>query len=352
MARIESEGKGGYYPTPPQEMKFILKRLKVAAGENITILDPCCGEGEALKQMQTHLEQQGAIVQSYGIELERSRALKAEKLLHHVENCSFDEVRMSQNCFSVMYLNPPFMQMNGERMELTFMRELTADRLSEGNGLFIFNLPQYVLQDCAGLIASRFVDVKVYRFTDENYDNYKQVIVYGYRRRKGMKTKEEREYELQLKEYLENIAKRGKDALPALDVEDWQTVQYEVFTANKPVDTFMSTRVELDDILKSLNNEGKELFEKVDAVTRVDTHATEKLTVAMELKVAHTAAALEAGLLPEQMGADHLIVPKTFTKVTQASKINEKSGKEEKSTTFSTKTQLKAFTENGIFVLE
>ncbi|QOY37690.1 DUF6094 domain-containing protein [Anaerobacillus isosaccharinicus] len=352
MARIESEGKGGYYPTPDQEMQYILNRVRVNQGESVTIFDPCAGKGKALKDFQQQLEQQGAIVQSYGIELERSRALEAKKILNHVENCSYDEMRMSSECFSAMYLNPPFMQMDGERMELTFLRNLTSDRLSSGNGLFIFNLPQYVLADCASLIASRFEDVRIYRFTDANYDAYKQVIVYGYRRRIGMKTKEEREYELFLKDEIVKLSSLGKDALPSLDVEDWNSVQYQVTKAKKKVETFMSTRVEIHDIIASINSDDNDFYQMIDEVTTINIQKTEKLKVAMDLKVAHTAAALEAGVLPEQMSGDHLIVPKTFIKMSETVKTNDKTEKSEKVSTFSSKTQLKAYTEEGIFILE
>lgn len=349
MARLESEGKGGYYPTPIEEMKLILKRVTSYRDDHVTILDPCSGEGIALQEFKNHLEQNGTNVTSYGIELEKNRAIESKKRLDYVENCSYDEIRMTNNSVSAMYLNPPFMSLNGERMELRFLRDLTQDRLSEENGLLIFNLPQYVLKDCASIIASRFVDVQVYRFTDKNYDLYKQVIVYGYRRRKGLKTASEREYELQLKHHLEKISALGKNAVPALDEED--SVLYHVTPANKMMETFMSTRVEEDDILDSLKSEYNDFFEQVKNKTSIGVTSSGSLVAAMELKVAHTAAALEAGLLPEQMGSDHLICPQSYVQKTEKIQTNEKSQKEEKVEVFSTKTQLHAFTEKGIFIL-
>lgn len=349
MARLESERKGGYYPTPIEEMKLILKRVTSNPDEHVTILDPCAGEGKALEEFKRHLVEKGTQVTSYGIELERSRAMEAKKRLDYVEHCSYDEVRMTNGSISAMYLNPPFMEMNGERMELRFLRDLTQDRLSEENGLLIFNIPQYVLKDCAAIIASRFVDVRVYRFTDKNFDLYKQVIIYGYRRRKGMKNASEREYEFQLKRFLENLSFLDKDAIPSLEVED--SVLYQVTPAKKTLETFMSTKVEEDDILESLNCESNDHFEQVLTKTKINVSSKGTLVAAMELKIAHTAAALEAGLLPEQMGSDHLICPQSYVQKTEKVQINEKSQKNEKVETFSTKTRLHAFTEKGIFIL-
>ncbi|GIN41546.1 DUF6094 domain-containing protein [Heyndrickxia oleronia] len=234
MARLESEAKGGFYPTPSEEMDLILKRLSCVPGESITLLDPCCGKGAALKQWKDDLTSKGAITTSFGIEIEKSRAEIAEKVIDHVAKCGYEETRMSHDAFSAMYLNPPFMQMNGERMENTFLRDLTGDYLQPG-GVLIFNLPQYVLKDCAKILASRFVNIKVYRFTDANYDTYKQVIVYAKRRRKGLRSEKERRYQQNIEKELVNFSYLGKHAIPSLDVADWETCSYEIPSNEKPV---------------------------------------------------------------------------------------------------------------------
>lgn len=40
MARLESEAKGGFYPTPPDEMEFILKRIIGKMGRHYQYLTP------------------------------------------------------------------------------------------------------------------------------------------------------------------------------------------------------------------------------------------------------------------------------------------------------------------------
>jgi len=46
MARLESNKKMGYYPTPKQTLRVI--ENWISAGYNTNFLDPCCGEGKAL----------------------------------------------------------------------------------------------------------------------------------------------------------------------------------------------------------------------------------------------------------------------------------------------------------------
>src|SRR5690606_454473 len=200
MARLESESKGGFYPTPPEEMEHILKFLEVdtsdiAEGQYITLLDPCCGEGDALRQMADYVGS-FATVTSYGIELEPTRSELASTKLDCVLNCGYEETRISHEAFSVTYLNPPFgMRGNGSRLEEIFLNDLTKDYLGEAS-LLILNIPQYVLKNVAKTLAHRFENIRVFRFTDENgnYERFRQVIVFGERLRKGLLTSDERKY--------------------------------------------------------------------------------------------------------------------------------------------------------------
>ncbi|MCM3240724.1 SAM-dependent methyltransferase [Heyndrickxia oleronia] len=349
MARLESEAKGGFYPTPSEEMDLILKRLSCVPGESITLLDPCCGKGAALKQWKDDLTSKGAITTSFGIEIEKSRAEIAEKVIDHVAKCGYEETRMSHDAFSAMYLNPPFMQMNGERMENTFLRDLTGDYLQPG-GVLIFNLPQYVLKDCAKILASRFVNIKVYRFTDANYDTYKQVIVYAKRRRKGLRSEKERRYQQNIEKELVNFSYLGKHAIPSLDVADWETCSYEIPSNEKPVALFQSMKVEEDDILISLQT--CDFYKKIeDKIKDLNITLGKQINPAMPLKITHVATAIASGTLPEEMG-DHLLVGVSKRVQEQKMQINPKSGKEEEVTTFKSKSIVRIFSEKGIFNLK
>lgn len=349
MARLESTSKAGFYPTPPIEMEYLLKRLSVVSGNQVTLLDPCCGKGEALKQWKEYVLSIGGQALSYGIELEKSRAAEAKKQTDYVENCGYEECRMSYDAFSAMYLNPPFDNGNGERLEVTFLRDLTENYLQAG-GVLIFNLPQYVLRDCAKLLASRFTNIKVYRFTDENYDTYKQIIVYAVRRRKGIRSEADRLYQQKMEKELFNLSFLGKDAVPTLDAADWHEVQYVIPRNNKDVQLFQSMKVEPEDILQSLQQGS--FFAKVESkITDLSITSGRKISPATTLKTTHVATAIASGALPEEMG-DHLLVGVTKRIAEKRTQMDVKSGKELEVTTLKPKSIVRVFSEKGIFDLK
>ncbi len=347
MARLESESKGGFYPTPVEEMEHIIKRIvPEQEGEPIHFIDPCCGEGNAAKQFGDSIPE--AI--THGIELEKSRANKAESKLNHVLKCGYEEARMSHQAFSVMYLNPPFAQVKGERLEVKFLRDLTQDYLAPG-GILALNIPQYVLRDVAKILANRFVDLKVWRFTDENnnYNHFKQVVVFGKRRQKGLRSSKEREYQQSIEKELYNLSFLGKDALPALDTSVAPNERYVALVAPKPLQTFESMRVELDDIKKVSDD----AFSKAETMFSDLLPNNDRVNIrpAMPLKDTHLAAAIASGALPETMG-NHLLVGVTKRVSEHREEFNEKSQKQQQITKTKPKTIVRVFTNDGIYNLK
>lgn len=350
MARLESEGKGGFYPTPPEEMEWIMKRVRVQADANIRILDPCCGKGDALSQWKKDLESKNANVESLGIELEKSRAQEAAKKLDKVLACGYEDMKMSHSAISAMYLNPPFVQMQGKRLEEVFLRNLSESYLSAGN-LLILNIPHSVLRSVAKILASRFVDIRVYRFTDPNYEVYKQVIVYAKRRQTGLRSDKERQYQQEIEQELINFSYLPKQALPTLDTHDWDKYFYSLNAPQKPLDIFHSTIVEPEDIIASEKNcDFQSLVMRKMASLEV-TSSTRKIQPALPLKHTHIAAAIAAGALPETMGS-HLLVGVTKRVQEERKQINPKDGKEQEITTFKPKSIVRVFSDKGIFNLQ
>lgn len=348
MARLESDSKGGFYPTPTVEMEYILKRLRPRNGDSINIIDPCCGKGNALAQWKEHMEKCGAEVSDYGIEVEKTRANEAEKIVTNVAKCGYEETRMSRKKFSAMYLNPPFMEGENERTELTFLRDLSKDYIADG-GILIFNIPQYVLADVAKILSIRFQEIRLYRFTDENYDSYNQIIVYGVKRRSGIRTKDERKYSDRVYERLLEYAQGGRDALPALDHKDWYETYFMIPKQDK-VETFYSRRIEKEDILRSINNPENHLMKKMKKVVSDKDLNERQIKPAMPLKTTHLATAIASGSLPEEMG-DHLLVGVSKQKEDYKNVEDEK-GNIRSITTTSTKSLVRIFSSKGIFNLQ
>jgi len=106
MARIASEQKGGFYPTPPAQVDLIAKRLRAEKGEKLNLFDPCAGDGAALLGFAKTLRKQGAEVVTYGVELEKERAEKAKAKIDHVICAPYEDTRVTPHSMSYMWLNP------------------------------------------------------------------------------------------------------------------------------------------------------------------------------------------------------------------------------------------------------
>lgn len=354
MARLESEAKGGFYATPPEEMEHILKVLNVSNASKlngITIIDPCAGEGDVLKQMADHFSK-SIPVETFGIELEKSRAKLAEQKLNNTLVAGYEDVRMSHDAFSLMYLNPPFAQVGKKRLEEIFLEDLTADYLPAG-GILVLNIPQYVLKYVNKILTNRFVDIRVFRFSDENknYDRFGQVIVFARRRNKGLRSDQERLYKEQKEVELYNLSFLGKDALTPLDQIDKVGLQYDIYSAPKLVQLFKSMKVEPDDIIKSskdTNHFGKVMLNMNSLEI---TSTTRNIRPALPLKVTHIAAAISAGALPETMGS-HMLVGITKREQEERRGLHPKTGEVQTITTFRPKSIVRVFSDEGIFNLK
>lgn len=179
MARLASQSKLGYYATPMEVGSHIRQCLAVEAG--CRLLDPCCGEGEALA-----LIARGNPVETYGIELERDRVARAQQLLHHVLwGDALKEITVSSG-FDLLYLNPPYDFEEGEeqnqRLEYRFLTKFR--RALSHLGMIIMILPLAALKSelLANEIA-RFSGLELFTFPEgELFDRFHQLVLIGWKR--------------------------------------------------------------------------------------------------------------------------------------------------------------------------
>jgi len=319
MARMASQAKGGYYPTPPAEMALVLNRLTVKNGSKVNMLDPCAGEGTALKQAADYFKSLGAEVKTYGVELEETRAELAKEKLDRVVKGGYENLRASNEVFSFIWLNPPYdWARNGQRMELNFLRDLTAPgKYLQPGGVLGFCIPQYVLKDCAQILAFRFDKLTVYRFTDDNYSNFKQVVVFGHR----MAKKNDPDRVREIKEYLIKLGTKGPDVLPPLDFED--EISFEVPESAGEVNLFRGSILDPEEIARDIENApGWQDFENLLMPPNVRDTAKLKSPV-LPLKPTHMATAIAAGAVGGNM-TDHILVGLTAKKVDKSTQFEEK----------------------------
>jgi hypothetical protein len=90
----------------------------------------------------------------------------------------------NQNQFSLLYLNPPYDSEMGSvgnnRMERLFLEH--TYRWLAPEGVLLLIIPFERLYDCAGVLASHFGRLTVFRTADEESVRFRQIAVLGVRR--------------------------------------------------------------------------------------------------------------------------------------------------------------------------
>lgn len=183
IGRLMNRVKMGYYPTDPETISHLLRGIQFPEGITTNLLDPCCGCGKALRQLA-----QGNNCYTYGVELDECRAQEAQTRLHHVGIGSFFHSRISHEAFHLLFLNPPYLSViqpggSRSRSEKRFLSESLCHLLY--GGLLVYIIPYYRLTpDVCRFLCENFADLSVWRFTDGEFQKFKQIAVLGIRRRR------------------------------------------------------------------------------------------------------------------------------------------------------------------------
>ena len=194
MARLESQAKGGYFPTPPQVAELIAgalrsKRRNAEPNRGARFLDPCCGEGTALHQIAAAARSgdHAPAVHTYGIELNHQRAETAQQKLDHTLSADLFAASIANNAFSFMLLNPPYdnetpdPDEGGKRTELAFLQRCT-NYLIPGGGIIAFIIPANRLKSCARYLAAHYFGLQYLPFPPDEARRFNQITIAGYRR--------------------------------------------------------------------------------------------------------------------------------------------------------------------------
>ena len=183
IGRLMNNVKLGFYPTDPDNIALMLKGIKFPEGVTTNLFDPCCGCGAALKQLAV-----GNNCYTYGVELDEGRAEEAQRTLHRVGFGSFFYSTVSREAFHLLFLNPPYLSVLNQsgsrsRHEKRFLID-SMPTLAYG-GLLIYVIPYYRLtQDICQILVDNFDSLSVWRFTDAEFKKFKQVAVFGIRKRR------------------------------------------------------------------------------------------------------------------------------------------------------------------------
>ena len=169
--------KMGYYPLP--EAEGVKLRSLLSFTGPASVIDPCVGKGTAL-----HLVTNNADVRRHGVELDAERArIASANGIETIQGNAFDAIARPE-CFSLLYLNPPYDSEIGSianrRMEAVFLEH--TYRWLAMEGVLVLVIPFERLHDCSGLLSSHFARLSVFRMTDPDSVQYRQIAVLGLRR--------------------------------------------------------------------------------------------------------------------------------------------------------------------------
>ena len=267
MARLESNKKMGYYPTPKDTLHVIERCLTAGYGTNF--LDPCCGEGKALSYVSNFR------VTTWGVELDVERALKSSELLEETIQCSIFDAKITPKSMGLLWLNPPYDHAeDGERVEMKFLKHSIQWLCDEG--ILVFIVPEIVFQreHYRQWIGQHFYDVAVMKIHQNDYPRFKQIVVFGKKRSK-------------------RIAGIGEaiSSPPYPHIEDVETRQYTVPATEKPTVFQPSCCISDDEIAKNRPN----ILDKIrDLTGQKDKGEVRPL---FPLKKGHLVSLITAGYL-------------------------------------------------------
>ena len=180
-AHLMNRIKMGYFPTDLEHIRLIKQAVNFPKTQ-VNILDPCCGEGLALKAFA---ENENA--DTYGIELDESRGHTAQKNLNNARLGSFFHSSVPFGRFHALFLNPPYLSCPGEnggrRMERAFLSD-TLPLLMRG-GLLVYIIPYHRADSSVcRTLATYYKNLSVFRFRAGEFKKYKQIVFFGIRTEK------------------------------------------------------------------------------------------------------------------------------------------------------------------------
>jgi hypothetical protein len=186
--RLEGQSKLGFYPTPALTLTRLTTWLS-CDGEGLPpkgdlrrrYLDPCCGMGAALAAIAAA----HGPADTYGIELSDVRAAEAKTTLTHVINTGYEYAVLTDETFSLILLNPPYtgeeVTGGGARLEETFLVNTTSRLVPDG--VLIYIIPHARINEkIARHLAGWYRNLRCFKLPDDEYDQFKQVVIFGVRR--------------------------------------------------------------------------------------------------------------------------------------------------------------------------
>ncbi len=225
MSRLISIEKGGYYALPDTHLPA-LASLFAPSTHDGKLLDPCAGEGRALKLLAEAWN-----LKPYANELDNGRAAECQRLFGPIQAVHGDlyQLRASTGGFVALWCNPPYtwdVTGRDKRRELGMLKHSLKWLQPDGYALWCV-YAHHVTPEAAGYLTTRCSRVDLWKLPGLHLGEYVQVVVVA---RLGQPAVDPAARALELVE----LARSGN--MPELTVQD--TPRYE-FPRPAPRKTFL-----------------------------------------------------------------------------------------------------------------
>jgi tRNA1(Val) A37 N6-methylase TrmN6 len=284
--RLAAQAKMGYYPTPEKITPVIARYINRQCKGLIRILDPCAGEGTAIQLIGNHLE-----ADTYGIELDLERGNKTKEILSKCLITDYQNTKISNSSFSLLWLNPPYDWAardgeieTSERYERTFLRDCMKYLCS--GGILVYLIPQKRLDGhIARMLSYRFERISMFRFPEEEYKAFKQLVIFGVVKKKPEKDEE-------TAKYLKDCGQL-KAIVPCLPKNPAHTYDVPLSPVRANF-IFRSKEIDTEELAEEIQQHG--LFSQFREMT-TPLRMAEKIRPVMPLRHGHLAQILACGLM-------------------------------------------------------
>lgn len=284
--RLAAQAKMGYYPTPEDVTPVIAKYLKRQRDGLIRIIDPCAGMGIAIKKIGEILR-----AETYGIEIDLERGNHAKEILTRCLITDYQNTRISHGAFSLLWNNPPYDWATrdseiekSERYERIFLRDCVP--YLRPKGILVYLIPQRRLDgQIANMLSYKFENIGVYRFPEEAYKAFRQLVIFGVLKIRPAKDES-------MSEYLKNCGSL-RTIVPFLP--ETPSRIYDVpLSLNRADFVFRSKEIDSEELEEEIRRHG--LFDKIRDIT-TPLKMAEKIRPIMPLRHGHLAQILACGLM-------------------------------------------------------
>ena len=179
---MHNEAKMGAYYTDPDHCRRIGRFLDFPEDE-VCCLDPSIGDGEAVLTVTGKPGKDEGNVKVFGVELneETYRRVSMRSGVFMCLKADFlNDVVISHHSFSLVFMNPPYGTLEeGKRYETAFLKKVVPYMTKDA--VMVAVVPGYVA--CTGEFLEEWCDkfdtVHMYRFSDKEYEKYRQVVLMG-----------------------------------------------------------------------------------------------------------------------------------------------------------------------------